>query len=171
VNVVGPPVRIDLPYSLRVVRVAAGGMHSFAIDSTGDVWGWGLNLRGQIGIRILADSCVVEIARGEFHSMFLPNDGRVFTCRAYDNGQLAPGPGHILASVDKVYYPMVWAGIAVSREVWFSSRSCKMEKMIGIETDSRRSMAWTESQLFGVLETSVNWDLVLSPKSLLTYLS
>ena len=172
VNIVGAPVRIDLPYSRRVVRVAAGSMHSFAIDSIGDVWGWGLNLRGQIGIEIgedryeetietprristmsrgspiLAGSRVVDIACGEFHSMFLLDDGRVFTCGAYDSGQLGLGPEHILASVNKVHHPMVQAGISIPREVWFSSHSYKREKVIGIEADSRRSMAWTESQLF-----------------------
>jgi len=148
-------------------------MHSFAIGSIGDVWGWGLNLRGQTGIEIgedrheemietprrvptisrgswtLAGSRVIDIACGEFHSMFfLLDDGRVFVCGAYDSGQLGLGPEHILASVNKVHHPMVRAGIAVPREVWFSSRSYKREKMIGIEADSRRSMAWTESQLF-----------------------
>jgi len=49
--------------------------------------------------------------------MFLLDDSRVFTCRAYDSGKLAPGPGHILASVNKVYHPMVQAGIAIPREV------------------------------------------------------
>ena len=48
-NVVRYSVRISLP---RVVHVAAGSMHSFAIDSIGDIWGWGLNLRGQVGIEI-----------------------------------------------------------------------------------------------------------------------
>ena len=50
VNVVRYPVRISLPYSRRVVHVAAGSMHPFAIDSIGDVWGWSLNSCGQVGI-------------------------------------------------------------------------------------------------------------------------
>ena len=36
----------------RVVCVAAGSIHSFTIDSVGNVWEWGLNLRGQIGVDI-----------------------------------------------------------------------------------------------------------------------
>ena len=171
-NVFGPPVRITLPHSRRVVRVAAGSMHSFAIDSIGDVWGWGLNLRGQIGIEIdengygeiieiprrvstmskgspiLAGSRVVDIACGEFHSVFLLDDGRVFACGGYDSGQLGFGTGRILASVNNVYHPHVRTGIAVPREVGFPHPLCKWERIIGIEADSRRSMAWTESHLF-----------------------
>jgi len=147
-------------------------MHSFAIDSIGDVWSWGLNLRGQAGIEIsegryeeiietprrvaamsrgspiLAGSRVVDIACGEFHSMFLFDDGRVFTCGAYDSGQLGLGLDYILASVNKVHHPRVRAGIAVPREVWFPFPSRRWEKIIGIEADSRRSMAWTKSHLF-----------------------
>ena len=147
-------------------------MHSFAIDSVGDVWGWGLNLRGQIGFDIgegryreiiqaprrvstmsrgspiLAGLRVVDIACGEFHSLFLLNDGRVFACGAYDSGWLGLGPGHILVSVNKVHHPRVRAGIAVPREVRFPFPSGKRERIVGIEADSRRSRAWTESHLF-----------------------
>lgn len=175
-NVLGSPVRINLPDSRRVDRVAAGSMHSFAIDSDGDVWGWGLNLRGQTGIDtsvdinkggygeviktplpvptmcrgspILAGSRVVDIACGEFHSVFLLDDGRVFTCGAYDSGQLGLGPGHILASVNKVYHPRTRVGIVVPREVRFPFPSRRRERIIGIVADSRRSMAWTEAHLF-----------------------
>ena len=171
-NVVGPPVRINLPHSPRVVRVAAGSMHSLAIDSAGDVWGWGLNLRGQIGIdigeggsgeviqtprrvsamsngsSILAGSRVINIACGEFHSVFLLDDGRVFTCGAYDSGQLGLGPARVLASVNKVHHPRVRVGVAIPRQVRFPALSREWERIVGIEADSRRSMAWTKSRLF-----------------------
>jgi regulator of chromosome condensation len=171
-NVVGSPARINLPHSPRVVRVAAGSMHSFAINSVGDVWGWGLNLCGQIGIdigeggsgeviqtpqqvsamsngsSILSGSHIVDIACGEFHSVFLLDDGCVFTCGVYDSGQLGLGPARVLASVNKVHHPHVWVGVAVPRQVQFPPLSCKWERIIGIEADSRRSMAWTKSHLF-----------------------
>lgn len=169
-------------------------MHSLAIDSVGDVWGWGLNLRGQTGIditecgsgkviktpqrvltmckgsSILVGSRVVDIACGEFHSMLLLDDGRVFICGAYDSGQLGLAPGHILASVNKVHHPRVRAGIAAPREVRFPFPSGKLERIIGIEADSRRSMAWTESHLFvwgmgnvGELGLGPNVDEVFQP--------
>lgn len=171
-NVLRSPIRIDLPFSRRVVRAAAGGMHSFAIDIYDDVWTWGLNSRGQTGIDIdedghgmvietprrvptmcegnpaLAGSHVVDIACGEFHSVFLLQDGRVFTCGAYDSGQLGLGPVNTLVSVNKVHHPRIRTGIAVPLEVHFPFPSGGVERIIGIEADSRRSMAWTKSHLY-----------------------
>ena len=172
VNVIGPPVGVSFPHSHRVVHVAAGGMHSFAIDVVGDVWSWGANPRGQTGIdigengqgetintprrvstmckgsSILADSRVVNIACGEFHSLFLLNDGRVFACGGFDSGQLGLAPEHILKSVNKIHHPRVLTGIATPREVQFPFPSRNRERIIGINADSRRSMAWTNSHLF-----------------------
>jgi len=94
----------------KAVAIAAGSYHSFAVDTEGDVWGWGANHLGQTGtgrqgagddeVRLpikvkglnaeeLGDGeRVVEIAGGEHHSLFLTSSGRVFACgRAY-NGQL-----------------------------------------------------------------------------------
>jgi len=170
-NITGAPVRINLPHSRRMVRVAAGSMHSFAIDSIGGVWGWGLNLRGQIDIDfgedgygetietprrvsamrgdspVPAGSRVIDIACGEFHFVFLLDDGRIFTCGAYDGGKLGLGPGHILVPVNKVHHPSVRISIAEPREVRFPFPSRKLVRIMGIEADSRRSMAWTEPHL------------------------
>ena len=100
------------------------------------------------GSPIVAGSRIVDIACGEFHSASLLDNGLVFTCGAYDSGQLGVGPGHILASVNKVHHPRVRGGEAVPREVRFPFPSAKREKIVGIEADSRRSVAWTRSHLF-----------------------
>ena len=171
-NGLGSLVKFTLPYSHRFVRVAAGGMHSFAIDSVGNVWGWGVNIRGQIGLdvgegesgkiietpqkvskmckgsSVLGDACVIEISCGEFHSLFLLDDGRVFVCGGYDSGQLGLGSRHFLASINKVYHPHVHAGISTPWEVMFPLPGNKQERIIGIEAGSRRSMAWSKSRLF-----------------------
>ena len=88
------------------------------------------------GSPIVACSRVVDIASGELHSLSLLDDGRGFACGAYDSGQLGFGPGHILASVNKVYYPWqtpegVWPG---------RNPTCS----------------------FGVWEMSAGWGLVLT---------
>lgn len=38
------PVRVDLPG--RIVQVAAGDTHSFAVDAQGGLWAWGSNQYG-----------------------------------------------------------------------------------------------------------------------------
>ena len=44
---VGSP---DRPISLLAVKVAAGDSHTLAIARDGNVWGWGLNSHGQLGV-------------------------------------------------------------------------------------------------------------------------
>lgn len=163
-NVFGSPIKINLPHSRRVVRVAAGRWHSFAIDSLGDVWGWGVNARGQLamdiceseniiktpqkvsamckGSPILDGSFVVDIACGQFHSLFLLEDGRVFACGRYDGGQLGLDPE------DREKHARDWHSISTPREVQFPFPPSEQERIIGIVASSRKSMAWTGSQLF-----------------------
>jgi regulator of chromosome condensation len=153
-----------------VVRAAAGKAHSFVIDSLGDIWSWGVNFNGQAAINdqkhtevidtphqvptmskgspTLGGSHVVDISCGDFHSMFLLEDGRVFSCGKYTSGQLGLGPEHILKSENEKHHPHVQSGITVPREIRFPFPSGTPEKIIGIEAGYRRSMAWTESHLF-----------------------
>ena len=46
------PMAIPSEYfeNRRVVQVAAGDLHSLAVDETGQVWGWGDNSLGQLGL-------------------------------------------------------------------------------------------------------------------------
>ena len=82
--------------------VAAGGYHSFALDSQGQFWGWGANERGQLGDESTVDRPVpvrshtpgeriCAIAAGEAHSFFITEGGRVFACGQNDHGQLGTG--------------------------------------------------------------------------------
>ncbi|KAF5380523.1 hypothetical protein D9615_004510 [Tricholomella constricta] len=91
----------------KATYIASGSYHSFAIDTDGDVWGWGSNYLGQTGtgrdsaaeeeVRLptkvqrlsrseLKGATVTEVAGGEHHSLFLTSDGKVYACgRAYDS--------------------------------------------------------------------------------------
>ncbi|GAC1464884.1 MAG: hypothetical protein PVSMB7_08530 [Chloroflexota bacterium] len=76
------PVRVaGLP---AIVAVAAGALHSLALDSRGKVWGWGENDRGQVGlgvasvtgcrciarpVQVKAIKNAVSIAAGYAHSL------------------------------------------------------------------------------------------------------
>ena len=43
------PVRAQTPAGVMFTAVAAGGLHSLALDSTGNVWSWGDNTQDQLG--------------------------------------------------------------------------------------------------------------------------
>jgi autotransporter-associated beta strand protein len=86
-----------------VKMVAAGENHSLALDTDGNLYGWGGNLSGQLGrtassavqttpVRIssgsLAGKAVVAIAAGANHSIALTADGLLIAWGNNANGQL-----------------------------------------------------------------------------------
>lgn len=42
------PAKIVMPRP--IVAIATGGGHSLAVDDNGDVWGWGYNVNGEVGV-------------------------------------------------------------------------------------------------------------------------
>ena len=101
----------------RIVHVNGGKYHSFALDSSGVVWAWGLNGNRQCGIDTSRPeahediisvptqvdglhpdqhngSRVVEISGGEFHSLFLFDNGEVWGCGRNDSHELGLSEDH-----------------------------------------------------------------------------
>jgi regulator of chromosome condensation len=110
------PERIYLGTRTRkAVAVGSGQWHSFAVDESGDVWGWGLNSMGQTGtgwareadaeVQIptrvpalsqeeLNGDRVVHIAGGYHHTLFLTSNGHVYACGRAEAGQLGIPDDH-----------------------------------------------------------------------------
>ncbi|WBW74255.1 RCC1 family Ran GEF [Schizosaccharomyces osmophilus] len=94
------------PLALKnIVAVGAGAYHSFAINSKGKVYAWGLNMTKQCGIAdeedeeegIVTKPTLVEalepykikaITGGEHHTLALLEDGRVLAWGRHDRHQL-----------------------------------------------------------------------------------
>jgi len=79
--------------------IAAGGYHSLILCTNGNVWACGWNMPGQLGLgfKSLSENSPVQssflsgitsIAGGGSHSVFLKNDGTVWTCGDNMFGQL-----------------------------------------------------------------------------------
>jgi alpha-tubulin suppressor-like RCC1 family protein len=87
----------------NIVAVAGGEGHSLALDSNGNVYSWGQNDQGQLGIgkadtgwnampyEVPGLTNIVAIAAGYRHSMALRNDGTVFAWGFNSAGQLGQG--------------------------------------------------------------------------------
>ncbi|MBI5308676.1 MAG: RCC1 repeat- and reductase domain-containing protein [Planctomycetes bacterium] len=82
-------------------RIAAGGLHSIAMKTTGTVWTWGNNMYGQLGDGTATDSNVpvyvsglsdaISVAGGFWHTAALKSDGTVWTWGNNFYGQLGNG--------------------------------------------------------------------------------
>lgn len=81
------PTRVDLP-NTNIIAVAAGSLHSLALDRSGNVWAWGYNFP-PARVADLAD--IVAIAAGEHLSYAIGADGRVWASGSNVQGELGTG--------------------------------------------------------------------------------
>ena len=102
------PQAVSIPGNRTAVDVAAGsnngsGEHSAALMSDGTLWTWGENDKGQLGngtrtanwtptdisgLGSLAGKKVIELAKGQSHTVALCDDGTLHGWGANENGQL-----------------------------------------------------------------------------------
>lgn len=88
----------------KAVDIACGQLSSVAVTDSGDVYTWGYNASGQLGLgstlnqaqpcRVtagLTDVRVVKVVCGFSHTLCLSNDGVLFSWGANSNGQLGIG--------------------------------------------------------------------------------
>lgn len=95
-----------LPFrrGVQIAKVAAGSYHSFALTTDGEVYAWGLNNFGQLGVpddagvdgatvlqptlvESLGPHRVVDVAGGEHHSVVLTDDGQLLVWGRMDSHQ------------------------------------------------------------------------------------
>lgn len=91
-----------------IIAIACGDDHSLALDSGGNVYGWGRNYYGQLGegtridrlspvavnaAGVLAGKTIVAISAGHTHSLALASDGTLYAWGYNQSGQLGNGTG------------------------------------------------------------------------------
>lgn len=97
------PVQVSLPAGVAITGIAAGGLHSLALTSTGQVLAWGHNGAGQLGDGTVAASALPspvrfppghsarEVAAGGGHSLAITGSGEVVAWGDNSTGQLGDG--------------------------------------------------------------------------------
>jgi len=104
-NTLWSPVRLEALKDVNIVGVNKGCSSPFClvIDEEGQVWAWGRNENGQLGIGNTKDKMVptlvqemtgyniTEIATGKGHSLFLTSCGKVFAAGDNEKGQCGQG--------------------------------------------------------------------------------
>ncbi len=96
------PTRIALPGGVAASSLSAGGQHTCAVDPAGDVFCWGANDRGQLGIGATGGNVAAPlleakvspamlVAAGGAHTCVELADRRVDCWGANESGQLGDG--------------------------------------------------------------------------------
>eukprot|EP00727_Mastigamoeba_balamuthi_P012789 m51a1_g8132 putative regulator of chromosome rcc1 (748) ;mRNA; r:216084-220384 len=99
------PARVAVFEDVRVARVFAGELHSFAVLSTGELYAWGSNSAGQLGLGDTVSRAnpeqvplfpppgrhIVEMACGSLHTLALLDNGQVWSWGSSRYGELGHG--------------------------------------------------------------------------------
>lgn len=111
-----------ITYLRNVSDISAGGSHSMALDSDGNVWVWGLNSSGQLGdglttqrtspFQVPGLSKVSVISAGAEHSLALVRDiatsrDIIYSWGRNTSGQLGDGTNNNSSSPVKVQLPVM----------------------------------------------------------------
>lgn len=100
------PKKVEGPLqNIKIKAIAAGDYHTLAVTEDGEVWAWGSNTYGQLGVgtgitgtedssipvKVSNVSGVVAVAAGVDHSIALKQDGTVWSWGRNTKGQLGNG--------------------------------------------------------------------------------
>lgn len=107
-------------------NVAAGGQNSYALTSTGTIWGWGDTNNGQVGIgdgigkvstpvQIGTDTTWTSIVAGTRHAVALKSDGTLWTWGYNQNGECGLGNTIERSTPVQVASSNTWASIGASK--------------------------------------------------------
>lgn len=134
--------------NVRITNVAAGYSFSLACSESGEVYGWGFNDKGQLGlghrfnqehpqkIKALEGIKVVELSCGQQHSACVTEDGRIFTWGLNVFGQL--GLGHLEEQLEPKH-------VVLLKEHNMISVACGSEHTIAL-TDKGKVYTWGSSE-------------------------
>lgn len=135
-------IKGEFEITANIIQVSGGENHTLALDDAGNVYAWGSNSDGQVGLGLpnhehqatpkslsesgkLRGKKIVQIATGSDHSLALDSDGKIYAWGANWDGRLGDG------STDKKSSP-----VAVD-----TTGALDGKKIVQIAAGSRHSLA------------------------------
>ncbi|RAW41587.1 hypothetical protein PC110_g2241 [Phytophthora cactorum] len=134
---VSTPQRVFALQQHTIIQVSCGAFHTLVTDLNGHVFAWGSNARGQLGFlspgtpstAVESPSVVGDlrgmymsyVACGEYHSLALSSDGRVFSWGCSTYGKLGRASEGLLDMVQPRQVDAVWTGWAMDMKSRLSS--------------------------------------------------
>ena len=95
-----PPTKLNIPH--RITQIACGLHHSVLLSSTGEVYTFGSNQHGQLGLGdfviretpclVNVNSTIVQISAGSNHTVLLNSQGQIYSFGSNNKGQLGRAP-------------------------------------------------------------------------------
>ena len=97
------PVSVETPGGVTFTDIVAARYHTLAIDESGQVWGWGSNSAGQLGIGTSTNSTIPEmvlglegvsiekVSTGIAHTLALDVNGQIWAWGNNNSGRLGDG--------------------------------------------------------------------------------
>ena len=150
------PVPVDGPDGVVFTAIAAGGDHSLALSSTGQVYAWGANFGGQLGdgtttsadvptlVTAPPDTDFVAIAAGTAHSLALSSTGQVYAWGYNASGQLGDDTDESSSTMTAVTFP---PGVLIS------AIACGADHSLALS--STGAVYEWGSDVFGQLDTAL----------------
>ncbi|XP_011315230.1 E3 ubiquitin-protein ligase MYCBP2 isoform X2 [Fopius arisanus] len=93
-----PPARVPIPSDSAIVQVTCGLHHTVVLLQNGQVWSFGNNMYGQLGVgdlvahagpvQVKIPTAATQVVAGSNHTVVLTSRGEVYTFGAYQKGQL-----------------------------------------------------------------------------------
>ena len=139
------PTKIPLPSGVTSVAISAGTDHVLMLASNGNVYAWGNNEYGQLGIdngglslssptlvTELADKSIIAVAAGQRFSLALSENGRVYSFGLNDklqlgytleNGTVYSSIPHVVSDLQSAFIAQISAGIASASAIDVSGKA------------------------------------------------
>ncbi|MDR3345619.1 MAG: hypothetical protein LBS73_00435 [Campylobacteraceae bacterium] len=119
----------ELNSSTKIISIATGGYHSLALDNEGNLWATGDNYYGQLGLGDNTDknlfqsvtfaglspnAKIVSISAGEYHSLALDSEGKLWASGANEHGQTGLGKEIAQNSFQSVTFHNLTSGAKIT---------------------------------------------------------